>query len=293
MKSKKLFLPLMVILSAVLAMVIYSIVTNIAKKPDITETDFPFFITYEFNGETVTIEDVYSAHFAGNAGYIDATNRIYKGRIVGKEDSETSYILYEDEKSSIVLYTNLYADYLMGDAGYDYFLYDDFAPRIVYYDEQSEHTDRQTLQALGVKLVSWQYPKPIENSFSFSHIAHLNSEAVVPLAVIATVAFIIILIFVKKEKDFIRKPVDTVSVLLNFAIALVVVPFTTMYGLLSDITGSSPHFIYQLGYVVPAVTILGLASSVALRRKCFGKSGLIIQLTGPALFAVIMAFMLA
>jgi 4-amino-4-deoxy-L-arabinose transferase-like glycosyltransferase len=48
---------------------------------------------------------------------------------------------------------------------------------------------------------------------------------------------------------------------------VVVVPFCTVYGWLSDIVGASAALPHQLGYVVPALTVLGVALSIALRRK--------------------------
>ena len=83
-----------------------------------------------------------------------------------------------------------------------------------------------------------------------------------------------------------QKPLDKISVLLNVAIGLVFVPFTSIYGMFIDINGSEAALAHQMGYLVPAVTILGLTASVALRRRGYTKSGIVIQFAGPALFAL-------
>ena len=42
----------------------------------------------------------------------------------------------------------------------------------------------------------------------------------------------------------------------------------------------------QVLYVTPALTILGVAASVAMRRCGYGKRSLFIQFMGPILFAI-------
>lgn len=42
----------------------------------------------------------------------------------------------------------------------------------------------------------------------------------------------------------------------------------------------------QVLYVTPALTILGIAASVAMRRCGYGKRSLFIQFMGPILFAI-------
>ena len=41
-------------------------------------------------------------------------------------------------------------------------------------------------------------------------------------------------------------------------------------------------------YLLPALTILGITASIALRRKLYGKSALIVQFISPAVFVVIL-----
>ena len=289
MKSKKLLLPTIIISAAIVAMIVYSVITSIAQKPTITEKEFPFSITYELNGKTETIEDVYVAFFTGNGGYVETTGRCYDGEIVGKEDKDSaSYVLSKINDKAIILYTNFYADYLMGDPEYDYFSDEAFKPSIVYYGVNGEaYEDEQTLLAHGVKLIDWEYPEPIENTFVFSHISYLSGEVVIPLVVIAVLALVAVIIFVKKEDGLNTQWIDRISVLFNFVIALIVVPFTTIYGVFSDINGSSSAITHQIGYLVPAITILGLAASVSLRRKGLKKSSLIVQFVGPVVFALL------
>lgn len=59
----------------------------------------------------------------------------------------------------------------------------------------------------------------------------------------------------------------------NFILGLVTVPLMVIVGWFSDITGSSAALGHQMLYILPGLSIIGLAASVSLRRNGFGKSG--------------------
>lgn len=294
MRTKKLLFTTAVIIAAIIIMAAYAAFSYIAEAPVITEKEFPFSITYELNGKTETMEGIYAVTFTGHGGYIDSTQRMYEGKVLNQnEDDGTAYILSKGKNGTIMLYTNLQADYLMGDPYYDYFPGDTFKPVLSYHDpEGNSYEDEKTISEHGAKLISWEYPEPVENSFVFSHISYMTGEVVIPTVIIAAAALLLIVIFAKKEKRYRKDPLDKASVIFNFAIALVALPFMTIYGMFSDINGSSPGLLHQMGYVAPAITILGLAASVGLRRKGLSKASFIAQFAGVAFFAVLAAIVL-
>lgn len=290
MKSKKLLLPTLILIAAIIAMIVFAALNNIAEKPTIPQKDFPFSITYELNGSTETVEGVYTARYTGVGGYVDSTARLYEGEITCRmEDVDGSFTLSQTEEGTIILYTNFYADYLLGDAGYDYFAYEPFAPTLVYYDhfDNNTYSDGQTLLQHGVRLISWEYPEPIENQFVFSHISYMTGGDVIPLTAIAAAALVAVLVFVKKEKDPSKKKAEIRCTVCNVLIAVIVVPVFLVFGIFVDIIGSSPDLGQQMLYWLPAITILGLAASVSLRRKGFRKGGFLVQFIGPAVFALL------
>ena len=287
MKSKKLFLPAIILAAAILAIAVYSVVSSIAKKPVVTEGEFPFSITYELNGETITIDDVYKARYVRNDGYADTKSRVYVGEIGNLGEGNTVYTLKKDENSRVELWTHFYPDYLMGDTEYDYFDDEAFEPRIYYYDsEETEYHDEETLAAQGVKLINFEYPTPIENSFVFSHISYFSGAVVLPTLFIALLALIATIIFVKKDKELQYKSVDIVSIVLNFIIGTLYLAFVTILAIFIDIEGGSPELFHQVMYFIPAFSVLCIVASVALRRKGYGVKSLIAELIGPAVFAV-------
>ena len=287
MKNKKLSLPVIILAVAILAISIYSVISSLAFKPTVTEGEFPFSITYELDGERVTIEDVYKAHYVRNDGYADTKFRVYAGELKSSGEDNTLYTLKKDENTRVELWTHFYADYLMGDTEYDYFDDEPFEPKIYYYDAQeTEYHDEETLAAQGVKLISFEYPTPIENSFVFSHVSHFSGAVVLPTLLISLLALIATIIFVRKEKELKYKAVDIISIVFNWIIGILYLGFISILAFFIDIEGGGPELYYQIMYFIPAISVLCLAASVALRRKGYRKSSLITEFIGPAVFAI-------
>ena len=286
-KNKKLFLPAIILSAAILVTAVFSLISSIAMKPTVTDADFPFTITYELNGETITIDDVYQVNYVPNDADDNHKDRVYAGQLLSSGEDYTSFVIKQEESTRIELWTLFYADYLMGDPQYDYFEDGAFEPIIYYYDEnEAEYSDEETLEAQGVKLISFEYPTPVENKLVFSHFAYLTGAAVLPTLLIALLALIAILIFVKKEKELKYKAIDIVSIVLNFLIGFVYLSFVTVLAVLIDIEGGGPDLYYQIMYFIPALSVLCLAASVALRRKGCGVLALVAEFVGPAVFAV-------
>ena len=287
MKNKKLFVSLVLVV-AIVAMAVFGVVSNIAQKPTITAAEFPFSITYELDGETETVEGVCKASYTGNGGYVKATTRQYAGNFVSEgKDIDTAFDISVGEDWSITLFTHLYPDYLMGDPEYDYFSDTAYEPLLSYSNwTTGESTEGLELPEYGAKIISWEYPQPIENSFAFSHIAHMSGEVVFPFLLIAALALLAIMIFVRRDKAMPRKGLDKISIVFNFLIAFIMVPFVSVYGIFIDINGSEAAFSHQLGYLLPAVTVLGLAASIGLRRNGNSKGSFFAQFAGVVVFAL-------
>ena len=286
MKRFKLFFSTIILVAAIVLTAISAFISGIALKPTVTESEFPFSITYELDGETVTINDVYKVRYEENKKY---KSRIYIGEIGNLSEDNTIYTLKTEKNGRIELWTHFYPDYLMGDAWYDYFDEEAFEPRIYYYDaEENEFYDRETLSEQGVKLISFEYPEPIENSMVFSHITIPESDVVVPTVIIAVLAMLATIIFVKKDNDYISMPINTVTVVFNFIIGFIVLPFFTTFSGLLEAMGDVGDIMNLVIYLLPALTILGITASIALRRKLYGKSALLVQFISPAVFVVIL-----
>jgi hypothetical protein len=146
-------------------------------------------------------------------------------------------------------------------------------------------TDPAELEQLGLSIVSWEYPKPIENTFSFGGI-FLSSEATIYTAIIAIAALLACMIFIRKDKELVYSKMDKFAIALNFLIAIVAFPFIFMVSALSEIVADTSVW-QQILYFAPALTVLGVAASVALRRLGCKRIGFWIQFAGPAVFALL------
>lgn len=278
---------------ALLLMLCHSIFSSFALEPTIKEKDFSFSITYEYKGVVDKLEGTYTVKFIGNENSFDVTDRVYEEEFnCNKEVRSYSYVINDAENEYIVLDTNFDAYYLMGDPQYKEFFDGNLTPEILCCGIDGIYlSEEEALSKYGVKIIEWEYPEPIENSFVFSHIAIFDNSVVFPLLLIASLALICVIIFVKKDEDVKRKPLDIVSLVFNICICVFVLPTIAVFGVLQDIAGTSSLFNHQLGYFIPALIVLGIAASIVLRRKGFSKIGFIVQFIPPLIFVVNFAIM--
>ena len=120
----------------------------------------------------------------------------------------------------------------------------------------NEYYDEETLAKQGVKLISFEYPTPVENSLIFSHISYFSGAVVLPTLLIALLALLATIIFVRKEKELKYKTIDIVSIVLGFVIGLTLIPFVSILAFFIDIEGGGPELYYQILYFIPAVSVL-------------------------------------
>ena len=257
------------------------------QKPKVAQQEFPFTITYSYQGETQTISDVYIGEYVRSAKYLGDDSLAWYGYIKDHNRLESDfYRIGEINGQAFSINLNIEPGYLMGDPK--------FAGSVCQptgvchsFDGTNEITvtDPAELEKLGFSIVNWEYPKPIENAFSFGGIS-LSSEAAVYTAIIAIAALLACMILIKKDKEMNYGNLDKVSVVLNYLIAIVAFPFILMLSLLSEIVADTSIW-QQFLYVAPALTVLGIGASVALRRLGCKRPGFGIQFAGPLIFALL------
>ena len=292
MIMKRNLLPVVILVSAVLLMAVITVIMGIAQKPTVTEGNFEFSITYEIDGQSVTINDVFYARYDKNDGYTDSKTRIYVGKIGSMPEGERTYTIYRDDERSLLLDTRLFADYLMGDAEYDYFDTEAAGPQLVYSDSYTyDCTDEHIiLEECGARIISWQYPTPIENSLVFSHISIADSDVVIPTILIGIIALVLTIVLVKRDYYIIPRPIDKVCVVFNFVIGFTAVPFVAVVASLFDALGSNDSLVNQTMYYIPALTLICIAASVSLRRRGHSEYAMAVQFAAPALFVLLLLF---
>ena len=256
------------------------------REPNIAQQEFPFSITYSYQGKTETVSKIYVVEYVRSATYIGDDSLNWFGYIKDHDRLQTDYFaLIEEENQTFSVNLNMVSGYLMGDPTY---AGSAPQPTAVYnsFDGTNsiEVTDPAELETLGFSMISWEYPEPIANSFTFGGIS-LSSEATIYAAAIAVVALLASMVLIKKDKSLPRCKLNTVSIILNFLVALVAFPFILIVSVLSEIVADASA-LQQLLYLAPALTALGVAASVTLRRMGRSVGSLLVQFIGPAVFAL-------
>ena len=300
MKLKKL-IPAAVLLALTLILyIVASVLFAYTTKPEITDGEFQFSITYEYKGETRTLSGVVKCSYSGSDTVQGEHNRYWDEEVIYQNpiNPEKPHIVDENEEMQTVLslQPNMVAGYFMGDPLYrDY--YQAYGvqgpePYIEYYDYKNnisldeENRDR-VLQSIGFKILDFTYEKPIENSFSFSGIRY-EADNVIIFVAISLVFLILCLIFVRRDKEYRYSALDSLGIALNALLGIIAVPFITIICILFGIVESNVELVNQIIYNIPPIAILCLALSVVLRRKGFSKSGFAVQFGAVLPFALML-----
>ncbi|WP_407453779.1 hypothetical protein [Methanobrevibacter sp.] len=137
-------------------------------KPQITESEFPFEIVYEIDGQVITVNDVYVCEFDGfdwNEGV--GKHRKWKGYI--KSSGAEELVLLEDGDLKLAVSVG-FPEYYMSDQSITQIK--ELTPSI-YYIKPNELGGTTSgsldieplLEQYKLKLVSWNFSEPIQNSF--------------------------------------------------------------------------------------------------------------------------------
>ena len=283
MNLKNKNLPKLIFAIGIIVMVVAYLLTAIVMKPAVTEYDFDYSVTYKLNGETVTVDGVYTCSFIGNGRDGDPRVRYYQGSYPDREDSNYpgSSVIAEKDGLELHVVTVFTADYLMGD-GDKFYLNEVYLA--VYDDMGVEYTDEETLGKFDAEIVSYELPQPIENSLVFGGFSVLHDLSMAVTYGVGILLLIACIVLVKRDDGVEYKVLDKISVVLNFVIGVLVIPFILTIVYWSQIFETVSSLPYQIELCVPALGMLAIAASLCLRRKGFTKSGFFVQFAGPVLY---------
>ena len=280
-KTAKMILVIYLIATLALLFLGYSV-----RKPKVAQREFPLAITYSYQGETVTISDVYIGEYVRRAKYLGADPVAWYGYLKDHNRLESDfYRVGEQDGQAFFINLNIEPGYLMGDPKYGDSV---CQPAGVCHGfdgtDEIRITDPDELAQLGFSVVSWEYPEPIENSFSFGGIS-LSSEAAIYTSAIGLAALLACLVLLKRDKEAKPGKMEKAAAVLNFLTVIVVFPVILLVSALSEIVADISNW-QQILYLTPSLTVLGVAGSVAMRRCGCGKYSLLVQFVGPVLFAI-------
>lgn len=285
MKMKRLALPVIILVAGLVLALVAAMLAGMILEPTITEQDFPFTVTYTVKGETKTLEGVYRCAFGGHGADGDPMERFYVGSFLGEEagNHPGAFPIAQENGRELCIVVCLSEYYLMGDADVDDY---NEEPYLAVYDAEGVEYEAWEVEALfDAQIVAWEYPEPVENNFRFAGFATaLYDGNMLAMLLVGLLTLVGCIVFVKKDAAIAYTNLDKLSVLVNFLVGFLALPFITLAAWLMQITASSGDLIYQAYLCLPALCAFTLAASVALRRRGFPKTGFFVQLVTPALF---------
>ena len=291
MNNKKLQLPFLILIVCILCMSVLLLIGYQTEKPAIETAEFPFSVTYEYQGKTETFSGTYICKAHYGTKHFREPNLYWSCYVKGYDVSSSFVTIHETENSALALCFPYDAAYLMGDSRYTSGSNGEHVAPYGEYFEYSEYseihiTDPAELEQLGFRIIDWTDIEPITNSFHPGGIM-LSGETSIYLAIIMLLGLIVCILFVKKENEVHYTTLDKLSVALNFLVGLVFFPFITIVAILSDIVAGG-SLLDMTMYCLPSITLLGIGVSLVVRRKGHRIPGLLTQFIGPLVLALLM-----
>lgn len=136
--------------------------------PVVKEGEFDFALTYEIDGEIKTIEGTYVCKFEKVEYFLDGINRKWTGYIKGHEHSDM-YALKTTDEGIIKVNPDLSPKFFMSDPHYKSSENTDYPKPEPYLYIVAEESENEYLlnryEGDDVKIISFEYDPPIENTF--------------------------------------------------------------------------------------------------------------------------------
>ena len=289
MKMNNLRIPALILAIGLVLSLVACLFANVIMTPTVTEHDFHYSVTCQLCGETKTLEGIYKCTYEGFGQGEDPRDRYYTGEyfVGGQATGSHVYTIAEKDGAELYIVTLLNDCYLMNDKkdmDYRPFLEE---PYLEAVDKEGYPYDETNMPSeFAAEIVSWEYPEPIENKFVFGGFAMMHAGSMVVMLVVGLLTILACVIFVKKDKSLAYNVLDTFSIVLNFAVCILAIPFITFTSAFFQLTMNTDSVSYQVYMLIPAITAFTVAASVALRRKGFRKTGFFIQLVGPVIYIV-------
>jgi hypothetical protein len=136
--------------------------------PTIKEGRFDISVTYEVEGEQRTYTGVYICKYDGVLTTFLGSSLEWKGHI---ENQEETWDMPIQTNADGVVYLNfgLFPEYFMDDPNADYYAVPAPSLYMVYNDSTDDiihiEGDEEVILQYGVRIISFEYADPIENSF--------------------------------------------------------------------------------------------------------------------------------
>ena len=290
MKYKNLKIPAIIMAIGLILVVAAHLLTSIQRKPVITEQNFDYSITYKVDGETKTLNGVYTCRFNGfGSNGIDPLYRYYEGEhtVGGDKMDSRRYTIAEKDGFEFYIVSLFDDGYLMGDPQDE--PYDGLQPPFIEAidKEGNQYSETDLPNVLEAKIISWEYPNPIKNTFRFDGFSGFYVVSFGAMMLAGLLTLILCMIFVRKGEGVVYSALDIIGIVLNFATMFMALPILSIAVCFIQAYKIGPDWIYQLYFCIPPIILFSIAASVSLRRKGFKFGGFFSQFIGGVLLVII------
>lgn len=119
MKARKLSPEMILLAITVIAYIAATLLCCYTTKPEITTGEFPFSITYSYNGEPGTLSGILECEYSGSYTIHGEHHRYWNGEVTydNPENVENPFVIYQNDElqTTLSLHENMDAGYFMGD----------------------------------------------------------------------------------------------------------------------------------------------------------------------------------
>ncbi len=146
----------------------FTINALLQEPPEFTYGEFPMELTYEINGESITVNDIYVVEYSGYDGMLGYQ---WKGYI--QSTGEKGILIYQENDIKIVCEIGD-ADYYVGKTG----LYEDniVIPNVFVIEESRKFLNFKSetvtyipqdklYEQYGIKLINWSTAEPLKDYY--------------------------------------------------------------------------------------------------------------------------------
>jgi hypothetical protein len=176
----------------------------------------------------------------------------------------------------------------MGDKNNDSYEPNVGGPTLEAEDEDGNQYDEEDLpDVFDAEIVSYEYPEPIKNTFSFKSFSGLHDASMGVMILVGVLTLILCLIFAKKADGVKYGVLDVIGIILNCGAMFFVLPIISIAAIFIQAYPTGPDWIYQAYLCVPPIIPFTVAASLSLRRKGFTKLGFFIQFLAPVIEVIL------
>ena len=287
MDIKEMKLPIIVLSIGLILMLAAYMLTSAVLVPTITSHDFAFSVTYRYNGEVRTLENVCRCYYNTSESDAAPLDRWFYTDILdqGLDQHAYAYTFAEQDGYDLCIVTYFNAWYMMGDTTSESYDEGVEEPYFIAYDAEGvAYEEEGMLSQFDVEILSWDYPEPIENTFNFVGFSSLYEGNTLAMLFVILLLLGACAIFVKKDPVVLYTTLDKVSFGFNLVIGILGVPFFALRAILASAFQIGPDWLYQVYLIIPLITAFSLVLSLVFRRKELTRTGFFIQFVGPVLF---------